>query len=162
MNLAGMAAAIEGVDLKDANKAQQFVIDTIINNVYTDSQWWGLTSDRKSIFEFKYGDLDSEVKGIADELAKLSGNDRKMTPGARMGNLISFMLLKNVNFSTGDLARRPRIRNMVYQMIDQDMQRDPKYAGMSPAQRRALIEPAMKNDSAVVRQFLFRKLTEGV
>lgn len=162
MNLAGMAAAIEGVDLKDANKAQQFVIDTIINNVYTDSQWWGLTSDRKSIFEFKYGDLDSEVKKIADELAKLSGNDRKMTPGARMGNLISFMLLKNVNFSTGDLARRPRIRNMVYQMIDQDMQRDPKYAGMSPAQRRALIEPAMKNDSAVVRQFLFRKLTEGV
>lgn len=162
MNLAGMAAAIEGVDLKDANKAQQFVIDTIINNVYTDSQWWGLTSDRKSIFEFKYGDLDSEVKEIADELAKLSGNDRKMTPGARMGNLISFMLLKNVNFSTGDLARRPRIRNMVYQMIDQDMQRDPKYAGMSPAQRRALIEPAMKNDSAVVRQFLFRKLTEGV
>lgn len=162
MNLAGMAAAIEGVDLKDANKAQQFVIDTIINNVYTDSQWWGLTSDRKSIFEFKYGDLDSEVQKIADELAKLSGNDRKMTPGARMGNLISFMLLKNVNFSTGDLARRPRIRNMVYQMIDQDMQRDPKYAGMSPAQRRALIEPAMKNDSAVVRQFLFRKLTEGV
>lgn len=162
MNLAGMAAAIEGVDLKDANKAQQFVIDTIINNVYTDSQWWGLTSERKSIFEFTYGDLDGEVQGIADELAKLSGNDRKMTPGAKMGNLISFMLLKNVNFSTGDLARRPRIHNMVYQMIDQDMQRDPKYAGMSPVQRRALIEPAMKNDSAVVRQFLFRKFTEGV
>ena len=165
MNLAGLAAAIEGVDLKDANKAQQFVTDLVKDNVYTAGHWYDwlpwITKDRKSIFEFKYGDLGSEQKWIADELAKLSGNDRKMTPGQRMGNLVNFMLLKNVNIPVGSIAQQPRVRNKVYQLVDQDMQRDPKYAGMSPAQRRALIEPAMKNDTEVVRQYLTHLFTEG-
>lgn len=165
MNLAGLAAAIEGVDLKDANKAQQFVTDLVKDNVYTVGHWYDrlpwITKDRKSIFEFKYGDLGSEQKWIADELAKLSGNGRKMTPGQRMGNLVNFMLLKNVNIPVGSIAQQPRVRNKVYQLVDQDMQRDPKYAGMSPAQRRALIEPAMKNDTEVVRQYLTHLFTEG-
>ena len=165
MNLAGLAAAIEGVDLKDANKAQQFVTDLVKDNVYTAGHWYDwlpwITKDRKSVFEFKYGDLGSEQKWIADELAKLSGNDRKMTPGQRMGNLVNFMLLKNVNIPVGSIAQQPRVRNKVYQLVDQDMQRDPKYAGMSPAQRRALIEPAMKNDTEVVRQYLTHLFTEG-
>ena len=165
MNLAGLATAIEGVDLKDANKAQQFVTDLVKDNVYTAGHWYDwlpwITKDRKSIFEFKYGDLGSEQKWIADELAKLSGNDRKMTPGQRMGNLVNFMLLKNVNIPVGSIAQQPRVRNKVYQLVDQDMQRDPKYAGMSPAQRRALIEPAMKNDTEVVRQYLTHLFTEG-
>ena len=165
MNLAGLAAAIEGVDLKDANKAQQFVTDLVKDNVYTAGHWYDwlpwITKDRKSIFEFKYGDLGVEQKWIADELAKLSGNDRKMTPGQRMGNLVNFMLLKNVNIPVGPIAQQPRVRNKVYQLVDQDMQRDPKYAGMSPAQRRALIEPAMKNDTEVVRQYLTHLFTEG-
>lgn len=165
MNLAGLATAIEGVDLKDANKAQQFVTDLVKDNVYTAGHWYDwlpwITKDRKSIFEFKYGDLGSEQKWIADELAKLSGNDRKMTPGQRMGNLVNFMLLKNVNIPVGSIAQQPRVRNKVYQLVDQDMQRDPKYAGMSPSQRRALIEPAMKNDTEVVRQYLTHLFTEG-
>lgn len=165
MNLAGLAAAIEGVDLKDANKAQQFVTDLVKDNVYTAGHWYDrlpwITKDRKSIFEFKYGDLGAEQKWIADELAKLSGNDRKMTPGQRMGNLVNFMLLKNVNIPVGSIAQQPRVRNTVYRLIDEDMQRNSKYAGMSPAQRRALIEPAMKNDTEVVRQYLTHLFTEG-
>lgn len=166
MNLAGLTAAIEGVDLKDANKALQFVSDLIAQNVYTDYSWFGLSSERKSIFEFKYGDLNkyfnNDAAMIVDELAKLSGGGRKMTPGQKMGNLVNFMLLKNVNIPVGNLAQIPRIHSTVYRLIDEDMQRNSKYAGMSPAQRRALIEPAMKNDTEVVRQYLKHLFTEGV
>lgn len=166
MNLAGLTAAIEGVDLKDANKALQFVSDLIAQNVYTDDSWFGLSSERKSIFEFKYGDLNkyfnNDAAMIVDELAKLSGGGRKMTPGQKMGNLVNFMLLKNVNMPVGNLAQIPRIHSTVYRLIDEDMQRNSKYAGMSPAQRRALIEPAMKNDTEVVRQYLKHLFTEGV
>ena len=75
---------------------------------------------------------------------------------------MNFMLLKNVNMPVGNLAQIPRIHSTVYRLIDEDMQRNSKYAGMSPAQRRALIEPAMKNDTEVVRQYLKHLFTEGV
>lgn len=160
MTLAGMEAAIDGIDLKDPNKAEQWIYNLIGKNVYTTSGILGTSwgADQKSIFEFTYGDLPSKAKAVANKLALLTGHGREMSPGAKTAGLVNFLLLKDLNVDvTGivDNDMRRTVRAMEFKRRqDESIKKNNGRADMAKVDKETTDFMGSASDNEILRMYL--------